>query len=245
MPVSKLVHPGGRLAACAVAAVLLACPRYAGDSGRRSAPRPPETNTASCFAVHPDGFVMTANHAVEGVRSIVVRFLSGEKITATLERTDPLVDLALLRVAASLPAYLPLAPDAPEPGEPVFAVGVPRPRWSEPAYDRGTVRGRAFRFVPFLIEADVPRRAGDSGGPLVDERGEVVGVVVSILETPDKVWHATLAVRAPDASELLGDVPEAPPPAATPEEARARVKAALCEVEVELGDAVEPAQDAS
>ncbi len=188
---------------------------------------------------------MTANHAVEGMRSITLRFLSGEKLAATLERTSPLVDLALLRVAASLPAYLPLATSTPGPGEAVFALGFPRPSWSEPEYGEGTVRGRAFRFVPFLIETDVPKRAGDSGSPLVDERGEVVGVIVSILETPDKRWQGTLAVRAPDASDLLGDAPEAPPPAATPEEARARVNAAICEVEVELADAAEPAEDAS
>jgi len=39
--------------------------------------------------VHPDGLVMTANHAVEGVHSITLRFLSGEKLAATLERTSP------------------------------------------------------------------------------------------------------------------------------------------------------------
>jgi S1-C subfamily serine protease len=243
MPVSEIAHPKVRLAACATAAVLLACPPFACGSGRTSAPRPPATNTASCFAVHPDGFVMTANHAVEGVHSITVRFLSGEQLAATLERTEPLVDLALLRVAASLPAYLPLASSAPRSGESVFALGFPRPSWSEPEYAAGTVRGRAFRFVPFLIETDFPKRPGDSGAPLVDGRGEVVGVIVSILETPDERWQGTLAVRAPDASELLGDAPETPPPAATPEEARARVNAAICELEVELGDAVEPAED--
>jgi S1-C subfamily serine protease len=244
MSASVIFHAKSRLAACTTAVVLLACPLYAISSERPSALPPPATRSASCFAVHPDGLVMTTNHAVEGAHSIMLRFLSGAKLAATVERTDPLVDLALLRVGVRLSAFLPLGTTAPEAGEAVFALGFPGPSASEPEYRAGTVRGRAFRFVPFLFESDVPARAGESGAPLVNGRAEVVGVIVSILETPDKRWQGTLAVRAPDVSELLGDSPDPPQPAATPEEARARVKAAICEVKVELGNAVKPAEDA-
>jgi S1-C subfamily serine protease len=213
-------------------------------------PREGPTTTASCFAVHPDGLVVTANHAVAGAHAITLRFVSGDERAATLELAEPITDLALLRVAGGLPAYLPLAEEMPEVGEPVFTLGFPGPRllWSEPEYGAGTVRARgSVPFVPFLIETDVRARSGNSGGPLVDERGLVVGVLSRILSTPDDRWRGTLVVRAVDALGLLETLetpPERPPPAATREEALARVRAAVCEVEVELVDAAEPAPGA-
>jgi hypothetical protein len=214
-------------------------------------PREGPTATASCFAVHPDGLVLTARHAVAGAHAITLRFVSGEERPATLERENTLTDLALLRVAGGLPAYLPLAENMPEVGEPVFTLGFPGPRllWSEPEYGAGTVREGRVPYMPFLIQTDVPARSGNSGGPLVDERGVVVGVLSRILATPDDRWQGTLAVRAGDALYLLEELgalerlPELPPPAATREAALARVRAAVCEVEVELVDGAEPAPD--
>ncbi len=202
-------------------------------------PREGPTVTATCFAVHPDGLVLTASHAVAGAHAITLRFPSGEERAATLERAADESDLALLRVAARLPAHLPLAVREPELGEAVFTLGFPGPRllWSEPEYGAGTVRGRGS--APALIETDVPARAGNSGGPLVDSRGLVVGVLTRIAATPDDRWRGTLAVRAAEARALLAAAPEPPPPAATREEALARVRAAVCEVQAELVDAAE------
>jgi len=200
-------------------------------------PREGPIATATCFAVHPDGLVLTAGHAVAGAHAITLRFASGEELAATLERTAPGSDLALLRVEAELSAHLPLADREPEVGEAVFTLGFPGPRllWSEPEYGAGTVRARADP----LIETDVPARAGNSGGPLVDAGGRVVGILSRIEATPDDRWRGTLAVPAAEARALLDGAPEASPPAATREEAVARVRAAVCEVEVELVDAAE------
>jgi S1-C subfamily serine protease len=204
-------------------------------------PREGPTATATCFAVHPDGLVLTASHAVAGAHAITLRFASGEERAATLARAEPGADLALLRVEGALPAHLPLARREPEIGEVVFTLGFPGPRllWSDPEYAAGTVRGRGAD--PSLIETDVPARAGSSGGPLVDAAGFVLGVLSRITATPDDRWRGTLAVRAAAARALLDGAPEAPPPAASREEAIARVRAAICEVEAELVGAEEPA----
>jgi hypothetical protein len=53
-------------------------------------------------------------------------------------------------------------------------------------------------------------------------------------------WRGTLVVRAAALRALLGEAAQAPPPAASRDEARALVRAAVCEVEVELVDAPEP-----
>lgn len=203
-------------------------------------PREGPTSTASCFAVDPDGLVLTAAHAVEGAHAITLRFASGDEVTATVERVDPAADLALLRTASGLSAYLPLAGRDPERGEAVFTLAFPGPRllWTEPDYAAGSVRGDGP--APSLVETDVPARAGSSGAPLVDVHGEVVGILSRIEETPEARWRATLAVRAAAARELLERTPAAPAPAASRDETTRRVRAAVCEVEAELVDEVEP-----
>jgi S1-C subfamily serine protease len=200
-------------------------------------PREGPSSTATCFAVHPDGWLLTAAHAVEGAHAITLRFVSGDARAATVARTAPDADLALLRVEGGLPAWLPLSLRAPERSERVYTLGFPGPRllWSEPDPASGTVR--AAGPAPALIETDVPAHAGNSGGPLVDVRGEVVGVLSRIAETPDERWRATLAVPAAEARRLLDELPAPPSPAASPEEAARRVRAAVCEVEAELVDA--------
>jgi hypothetical protein len=206
-------------------------------------PREGPTSTATCFAVDPAGLVLTANHAVETAHAITLRFLSGEERAATLERAAPEFDLALLRVPGGLPAHLALAEREPEPGEAVFTLGFPGPRllWSEPEYGAGVVRGPGP--ASFLVETDVPARAGNSGGPLVDAQGRVLGVLSRITATREELWRGTLVVRAAQARALL-EPPPAPPPAASHEEALARVRAALCEVEVDLVDSARPAPGA-
>jgi hypothetical protein len=207
-------------------------------------PREGPTSTASCFAVDPDGLVLTAAHAVEGAHAITLRFATGDERAATVERRAPDADLALLRVERGLPAYLPLATRDPEGGEAVFTLAFPGPRllWTEPDYASGSVRGAGP--APSLVETDLPAHAGSSGAPLVDVRGEVVGVLSRIEETSEKRWRATLAVRAGEARALLERAPEPPAPALSRSEAKQRVLAAVCEVEAELVDDAEPSAPA-
>jgi len=202
-------------------------------------PREGPLATASCFAVHPDGLVLTAHHAVAEAAAITLRFASGDELAATVERSAPERDLALLRVDRELPAALALAERETEPGEPVFTLAHPGPRllWSEPELAAGRVRGPGPR--AFLVETDVPARAGSSGAPLVDASGRVLGMLSRITAQGD-AWRTTLVVRAAELRALLGATPEAPPAAASREEALARVRAAICEVEVELVDSPRP-----
>jgi S1-C subfamily serine protease len=204
-------------------------------------PREGPLSTASCFAVHPDGLVLTAHHAVAEAVAITLRFERGDERAATVERSAPEHDLALLRVEGELPAALALAAREPEPGEPVFTLAYPGPRllWSEPELAAGVVRGPGPR--PFLVETDVPARAGSSGAPLVDASGRVLGMLSRITALRD-VWRGTLVVRAAEVRALLGDAGDAPPPAASREQAITRTRAAVCEVEVELVDSPAPAE---
>jgi S1-C subfamily serine protease len=96
------------------------------------------------------------------------------------------------------------------------------------------------------LQIDVPVQSGNSGGPLIDQRGQVVGVVVSKLNalrvaqiTGDIPQNVNFAVRLEPLRALLerhGVPLEAPPVRASAkdrqsiaEEARAFTTAVICE----------------
>jgi S1-C subfamily serine protease len=98
---------------------------------------------------------------------------------------DRLRDLALVRLP-SLPAdirALPLAPEAPVPGQRVHTIGSPGVIPVLWVYSTGTVRavfttGEDWKDGPgvHVIATQIPINPGDSGGPMFDDEGRVVGV---------------------------------------------------------------------
>lgn len=129
------------------------------------------------------GLVVTNAHVVAGEGDTTVTTREGASFAATPVHYDPHNDLALLRVATSLPP-IPISPE-PKRGEAGAVLGYPEngpfslapARFgdtstvvSQDSYGRGPVR----RTIAFLRGSV---RSGNSGGPLVDTRGRVMGTV--------------------------------------------------------------------
>jgi S1-C subfamily serine protease len=142
----------------------------------------------SGWAIGPD-LIVTNAHVVAGEDDTTVTTRGGAYLDATAVHYDPRNDLALLRVAADLPA-LPLAPD-PEYGAAGAVLGYPqngpyavaparfgdtRKAISEDSYGRGPLR-RTIASLRGLV------RSGNSGSPLVDPRGRVMGTVFAATTT--------------------------------------------------------------
>lgn len=136
----------------------------------------------SGWAVAP-GLIVTNAHVVAGSDDTTVTTQGGVELEATPVYYSPAGDLALLRVAAELPA-LPTTPGA-EPGAEAAVLGYPengpyaltparvgetRSTVSEDSYGNGPVT-RTITALGGLV------RSGNSGGPLVDARGRAIGVV--------------------------------------------------------------------
>jgi S1-C subfamily serine protease len=199
------------------------------------------TTTGTCFAVSPDGLVLTAQHVVEGAARIAVRFVGGAPLLAKVEKVDSETDVALLRVAGPTPEYLNLADDgAVRLGEPVFTVGFPAVDvlGEEPKYSEGSVGALAgLEGAPPSLQLSIAVQPGSSGGPVVNDHGEVVGIVESVADAAffrgsDGLVPQPLswAVQAGAVRDLVPDV-EAPTPTESRAEAVQRVLGAVCLVE--------------
>lgn len=138
------------------------------------------TSTGSGAIISPDGFIVTNNHVIEGALQLRVLYADGTSHEATLIGSDPLNDVAVIRVTDAVPAVMTLGDsDALRQGETVIAIGSPLGDYRNTVtvgvvsalnrnVDDGAPEG--------LIQTDAAINQGNSGGPLLNARGEIVGL---------------------------------------------------------------------
>jgi 2-alkenal reductase len=130
--------------------------------------------------ISKDGYIITNNHVVENQASLAVLFADGTRHNATLVGTDPLQDLAVIKVSDPTPAVAALGDsNALQPGQTLIAIGSPLGDFKN-SVTVGVVSA-LNRSVPGssmegLIQTDAAINHGNSGGPLVNLRGEVIGI---------------------------------------------------------------------
>ncbi|BFT29277.1 outer membrane-stress sensor serine endopeptidase DegS [Alteromonas sp. D210916BOD_24] len=134
-----------------------------------------------------NGYILTCHHVVEDADSIYVAVQDGRVLEAQIVGTDPLTDLAVLKVTAD---NLHIIPQVSEPdphvGDVVMAIGNP--------FDLGQtitqgIVSRAGRnglsnYVDF-IQTDAVLNQGNSGGALVDSNGILLGITNANFQVRD------------------------------------------------------------
>jgi serine protease Do len=139
----------------------------------------------SGFILSAEGFVVTNHHVVEDAQAIRVALADDREFPVEVVGSDPVSDVALLRVegpAPGLPSVYLGDSDALEVGDWVLAVGNPLGFDHSVAHGLVSAVGRELSTRPGLtqfIQTDAPINRGNSGGPLFNMRGEVVGVVTA------------------------------------------------------------------
>ena len=148
--------------------------------------RPDRRGAGSGFIFESDGYIITNHHVVDGADQIIVRLADRREFEAELVGSDPLSDVALLKIDASgLPTLKLGNSDSLRPGEWVVAIGSPFNFDQSVTAGIVSAKGRSTnqqQYVPF-IQTDVAINRGNSGGPLLNMDGEVVGINSWILSS--------------------------------------------------------------
>lgn len=139
-------------------------------------------STGTGFVVDARGYILTNEHVVHLAQRVRVRFQDETTLPAQVISVDAQRDLALLKVTANQPLpALPIGKSAEvRRQEQVLAIGFP--------FGEGAVTSTSGRIVSLRSEgaaqvfvSDAVINPGNSGGPMLNERGEVIGVIKSIL----------------------------------------------------------------
>ena len=160
-----------------------------------------QSGSGSGIIIDEDGYILTNNHLVEGVKSLVVGLPTGRLIPGRVVGRDFLLDLALVKIAAQdlVPAQLSQSLSL-EIGETVVAIGNPLNPLASKGGSSVTVGvvsalGRAVlppngEALYDLIQTDAAINPGNSGGPLVDLSGHVVGINVVVDPSAQAISYA-------------------------------------------------------
>ena len=143
----------------------------------------------SGFITRSDGVLLTNAHVVEGASEVTVTLPDGRSFTGKVLGSDPLTDVAVVKVVASKLPVAPLGDSAKvRPGEWAIAIGNPLGLDNTvtagiiSAIQRTNAVGEGQR-VPY-IQTDAAVNPGNSGGPLINDRGEVIGINTAIRQAP-------------------------------------------------------------
>jgi S1-C subfamily serine protease len=167
-----------------------------------------------------NGYAVTNNHVVSGSSEVTLINTDGVSIQARVVLRDEQNDLALLSVIETdkLPPALPLSANHARLGASVFTIGYPRIdiMGKTPKLTDGIISSvSGLRGDSRNYQISVPVQPGNSGGPLLNMKGEVVGIVTSMLGTTnDNTGTTTLlsnisyALKVDVLKALMKQLPE-------------------------------------
>jgi serine protease Do len=131
-----------------------------------------------------EGCILTNNHVVAGADELEVVLADKRTFQAEWVRTDPLTDLAVVKIKPDKLIAAPLGDsDKMAPGDWVLAIGAPRGLPQTVTAGIISAKGRRTdntQMYQDYLQTDAAINRGNSGGPLVNMRGEVVGISNSI-----------------------------------------------------------------
>ncbi len=148
----------------------------------------------SGFLISPDGYILTNDHVAGNASKIIVTTTGGKQYDAKLVATDPVQDVALVKIDAENLPYLRLGNSEDlDIGEWAIAMGNPfglfklndKPTVtvgviSNTGVNLGLEQGKNYRG---MIQTDAAISSGNSGGPLLNANGEVIGINAVIRST--------------------------------------------------------------
>ncbi len=172
-------------------------------------------SSGSGVIISPDGYIITNNHVVEDGSSLEVTLSDKRSFDATLVGTDPMTDLALLKIESQKLPYLVFGnSDSVMVGEWVLAVGNPFNLESTVTAGIVSAKGRSIDIlegeykIESFIQTDAAVNPGNSGGALVNTNGELVGINTAIITRSGRYEGYSFAIPANLARKIIYDIKE-------------------------------------
>ena len=143
----------------------------------------------SGFITRASGLIFTNEHVVRGADQVAVTLPDGRNFKGKVLGTDPLTDVAVVKVVADkLPVAALGNSDQLKPGEWAIAIGNPFGLNNTVTAGIISAVGRLNAIsegqrVPY-IQTDAAVNPGNSGGPLINAAGQVIGINTAIRTAP-------------------------------------------------------------
>ncbi len=170
------------------------------------------------FFITSDGYLVTAWHVIKDAETISVLTSQGVK-SATMIQADKVNDIAILKAEITgASAFAVSASQQVKVGSAVFTVGFPNIgiQGFEPKFTGGTISSLSgLQDDPRHFQISAPVQPGNSGGPLIDQKGNVVGIVISrvndlgmLIETGTLPQNVNYAIKSTFIAALLETLPQ-------------------------------------
>lgn len=169
---------------------------FFGQSQKQMVERP----LGSGVIIDEDGYIVTNEHVVSRASKIKVRLSDGRDFEATMISSDPISDIAVLKINS--PAPLPYVKMGTSRdlmiGETVIALGNPFGLENSVTTGVLSAKNRTMTFsseygdikYDGLIQTDALINPGNSGGPLINIDGELIGINAAIVNQAQGIGFA-------------------------------------------------------
>lgn len=139
----------------------------------------------SGFIIDPTGYIVTNAHVIYDAENIVVSFTNGGEFSAKIIGTDPLTDIAVIKISDTHPLPFVTWGDSRlvQIGDWIMAAGNPFGLGSSITVGVVSARGRDIGASPFedFLQLNANINPGNSGGPTFDMQGHVIAVNTAII----------------------------------------------------------------
>lgn len=156
----------------------------------------------SGFAIG-ENLLLTNHHVVGESNKVVVKLGSGFEVGGEIIAYNSGLDVAAVKIAASLPRHFKLERNLPTIGSDVYSLGSPLSEDLSATLARGVVSNIRKEGQKTLIQSDVNVLNGNSGGPLVNGNGEVVGITVSGIQVNKAAQGINFFIPIKDALDSM------------------------------------------
>lgn len=178
------------------------------DNRRKTTDVAPAKFGGTGFAISSNGYILTSYHVINGKGSISVQNSKGETFKVVRYYTDPVNDIAILKISDDAFTNLGALPYSIKKGvarigDAVYTLGYPK---DDVVLGDGYVSSKSgLNGDTIAYQVAIPVNPGNSGGPLLDNNGNIVGVING---KENKTEGAAFAIKSRYIMEALNAIPQ-------------------------------------